>query len=111
MQQAQSNAGFATAVPMAHGSIDDGAPGMVLYLYAFGHAKSQSDNIKQTSPRSGLFVPSAPNGLFGTEECCRRPKLNLCAQSHIYHSTFHTMTEGQAAVGPKGVQAITDGME
>jgi len=25
-------------------------PGIVLYLYAFGHAKSQSRNIKQTSP-------------------------------------------------------------
>ena len=61
--------------------------------------------------RSGLFVPSAPNRLFGTEECCRRPKLNLYTQSHIYHSTFHTMTEGQATIGPKGVQAITNGME
>ena len=31
-------------------------PGMVLYLYAFGHAKSQSRNNKQTSPsQSGFY--------------------------------------------------------
>ena len=31
--------------------------------------------------------------------------------NRIYITAFHTITEGQAAVGPKGMQAITGGME